>query len=184
MSVGEVAEVRCAPGWAWSRNVTLPPDEGILYEVELLGTRDGPVLAEPSLEDVMTEEDAAALMRQFESLREQAPKGVALPESVEGHVPVGDTFARWKEASSEVTLWLPVDSGLRARDITVTFTPKSLCVSAGSLELTHQPLRGRIDGESSWWAFDDDEPVELEGGRALQIVLHKADKSVWAGIFQ
>ena len=39
-------------------------------------------------------------------------------------------------------------------------------------------LRGRCVAAESVWAFDDD-----GDGRALEIVLPKADRSVWAGVF-
>ena len=56
MSHGEVAEVRCAPGFAWSRgDAGLPTGEAVVYEVELVDSRAGP--PEPPMDD-------AALLRE------------------------------------------------------------------------------------------------------------------------
>ena len=55
MSEGEVAQLRCAPGKAWSRDgVSLPAGEDIVYETELLQARDGPAPAEPGVDEVCT----------------------------------------------------------------------------------------------------------------------------------
>ena len=36
--------------------------------------------------------------------------------------------------------------------------------------------------DESFWAFDDDEPLEDASGRTLQIQLTKAERVAWVGV--
>jgi|EP00908_Phaeocystis_cordata_P026822 hypothetical protein len=187
MSLGEVAEVRCTAGWAWSRGVRLPPGEPITYEVELLGVREGPEREATPGEGGSAEEEAeaAALMEQFQELQaRQAAQGGA-SGAAGGTVQVRGGAARWREDTGEVSLWLRVPGELKARDVRVTFAPRALSVTAGGEELLRtRALRGKVEPDECWWAFDDEEAPGEGGNKALQLLLTKADRAVWAGIFE
>ena len=149
--------------------------------------------ADPPMDgDPAAEAEAKELMRQFAELQAaQAAQGTGATRTAEGSVAVGAAAARWREGEKEVSLWLPVDGELRARDVKVVFGSRSLSLEvAGDTLLKGKALLGKIEPDDSWWAFDDAD-VELdlvldevpEGGKALQLVLAKADSAVWAGVF-
>ena len=147
--------------------------------------------ADPSADDP-DDAEAAALMRQFQELQaKQAAQRAGGTRAAEGSVEVGALSARWRECSTEVSLWIPVSGELRARDVCIVFGSRSLSVEvAGEVLLTGAALHGKIEPDASWWAFDDAD-VELDvvldgveaGGKALQIALVKGDNAVWAGVF-
>ena len=184
MSEGEVAELRCGPSVAWSRDVELPPDETIQYKVQLVGMRDGPPLPEPGLEEIMGEEEAEALLKQFNALKDKGGDAAANPPRTTGAGDelIGDVSVRWFENNGEMTLWVSVDGSLRARDVNVQFTADTIRIEAGDVTLPKTPLRGRIEADESYWAFDDDEVAQREGGRVLQIVLTKVTRAMWHGL--
>mmetsp|Transcript_25290 Transcript_25290/g.51376 ORF Transcript_25290/g.51376 Transcript_25290/m.51376 type:complete len:188 (+) Transcript_25290:34-597(+) len=146
------------------------------------------VVMQDGLQTPAEQAEAAELMAQFQELQaQQAAQGLLRGKcAAEGSVAVGTaSSAHWREGGAELSLWIPVSSGLRARDVRVVFLARSLTVeAAGAALLSAAPLRGRVEPDECWWAFDDDDGMELEeGSKVLHVVLAKADNAVWAGVF-
>ena len=190
MSVGERARITCEPDWAFgSAGVgdVVPPESTVVYEVELLGWRDGPRRVDSDEFDLET--------------YRASMEGRAVEEGK------ADAFF-WDERGEELMLQIPLDPAQGSREISCDFKPWSLSVEIapdgptfsgqlrGKVRLsppspptpppplsrknpTLTPTLGKVRADDSYWMIDD------EGGeRVLQIILAKAGSfSRWGGIF-
>lgn len=164
MHVGESARLLCEPKWAYGAagvGSRIPPNATLVYEVELLSWREGQALAENDDFDMDTYRHAL--------------EGRAARSGSAGAY-------SWSEGGEEVTIWLPLQSSERARDISCDFRPRELTVFIGDEGLPRMAgkLRGRSAPDESYWVIEE-EHEEL--GRALQITLAKAGAFTrWDGV--
>ena len=172
MLPGEAATLMCDSRWAYAGagvGNRIPPNETLVYDVELLRWEDGPPID-------FDQQDFD--VRTYRASLEGKKSG-------SGQTPE----YRWVEGGEEVTLWLPLNDGEGARDIYCDFRTKELTVringegGGGVVEVREVAgnLKGRAVPDESYWVIDED--VNEDGKRELQVVLAKAGVyTKWDGV--
>jgi len=106
---------------------------------------------------------------------------------------------RWTEGGTEVTLWVPLPTGVRSKDVRCKFTTRELDFQIGDDEAGDGggdggggaeggaaapatrfggKLKGPVMIDDCYWVIDED----AEFGRAVQVVLaKKGEFTRWAG---
>jgi len=166
MRPGERASLQCDPKYAYDAKGVgsrIPPNATLVYEVELIDWREGPLVENDTFDIDMYKKALVG---------KAATQGTA-------------NAYTWAEGGEDVTLWLPLRDGEGARDVSCNFRPRELSVCVGALEnessrVVAGTLKGRSVPDESYWVIEDDHP---QHGRALQVVLAKAGAYVrWDGV--
>ena len=167
MRPGERALLRVESRWAYGGGGVghrIPPNATLVYDVELVGWRDGPPFENQDFD-----------MDTYRS-------------SLEGKDVSGgqNELYTWSESGEEVTMWLPLRDGERASDMSCDFSIHHVSVAIGSDSDGNTPrrvagqLKGRAVPDESYWFIEDEHP---EYGRALQVVFAKAGLFTrWDGV--
>lgn len=201
MRVGERAQLTCAADWAHgSLGVPghIPKDSTLCYDIELLDWEEQdevcacmkPAAFGPTVSPRMRPRSTQVENDDFDMH--------VYKRSLEGRDAASGRTAdyRWSEGGTEVTLWVPLRDGLRAKDVRCTFLTRELQLQIGDGEAAAGgsgaegdaaapgihfggKLKGPVVTDDCYWVIDEED----DGARVVQVVLAKKGSFTrWAGV--